>query len=392
MSNSNTIAIIGAGHAGFSILTILLQIPGIQVKYVCDVNPDAPGIKLAVQNNIKVINDLKADEVLKDPVIEMIMELTGDDDIFNYLQENKLPSCNIMCASMARIIFFLLESQQKVTKELREYKLKLAERVIERTDELEKVNIQLKEQVNIEQSLNDKLQEINNEKTKYLLNATHQLKAPFAAIQSYVDILLEGYADVLSEKSQNVVRKIQARCILLSSSIKHMLELANLNSMVEENIVFKNENLSLIVENVIKSEAGILEKRNIFINFTHKEIFTPISCNADQIETLIQILIDNAVNYSHDNSKIDVTIDLDSRNRIVLSITDYGIGIEAKNLKLIFNEYFRGYNAAKQYDNGTGLGLAIAQKIARIHHGDIFVDSRLEMGSTFMIPFKKAEE
>ncbi|MBI9097082.1 MAG: hypothetical protein JEY91_01330 [Spirochaetaceae bacterium] len=387
MSRTNTIAIIGAGKAGKSLLTILLQIPGIHVKYMCDSDPQAPGLLLAKRNDVIIQQDPKSEEILNDPEIDMIFEVTGSEDVFDYLQNNKRPSCNIMNASMAKVIFFLLNSQQEVAKELREYKLKLAERVIERTDELEIVNKELKNQIEIQRSLNDKLQEINNEKTKYLLNATHQLKAPFAAIQSYVDILIEGYTDNLSDKVLSIMKKIKSRCVLLSTLIRRMLELANLNSAVEENIIMKNQNLNDIVRKVINSESGIVEKRNIAIEFTAKEDDNSIICNGEQIETLIQILVDNAINYSYDDSEIEITIDRDSSDRIIFSVKDYGIGIEEKDLRSIFKEYFRSYKAVEKYDNGTGLGLAIARRIARLHQSDVLVDSIPGKGSTFMVPF-----
>ena len=392
MSELSTIAIVGAGQAGKSLLSILLQIPGIEVKYICDINPDAPGILLAKHNCVQILIDPYAKEILEDPDLDMIVEVTGNSKVLEHLQKNKLDSCNIMSSSLAQIIFFLLNSQQDVTRDLREYKLKLAERVIERTDELEKVNMQLKEQVDIQQALNAKLQMINNEKTKYLLNATHQLKAPFAAIQSYIDILIEGYVDTLSDKVLKIMYKIKSRCMLLSRSIKSMLELANLNSLVDENIKMSSESLNNIIKKVIYSEGAVLEKRNITIIITGEIKKCNIYCNVDQIKSMINILIDNAINYSYDDSKIEISLELDLKNRIILSIIDHGIGIEEKNLNMIFNEYFRSYNAAEKFENGSGLGLAIARRIARLHNTDILVDSKVEKGTTFMIPFELAME
>lgn len=319
-----------------------------------DINRDAPGLVLARRNDIEIHFDPAAAKILEDPDIDMIFEVTGSEELFSYLQDKKQPNCNIMCASMAKIIFFLLNSQQEVSRELREYKLKLTERVIARTDELEEVNLQLKEQINLQQTLNNKLQEINNEKTKYLLNATHQLKAPFAAIQSYIEILIEGYTDVFSEKVIQVLQRIRSRCILLSTLIRQMLELANLNSVVEENIKKENYSLIKIITKVINSETAILEKRNIIIKVSDKTEKDLIFCNVEQIEILIQILVDNAINYSFDNSEIEIIVDNDSNHRLVLIVRDNGLGIEEENLTGIFKEYFRTYNAAKHYNNGSG--------------------------------------
>ncbi len=390
MPEKNAIAIIGAGKAGKALLSVLLQIPLIKIKYISDIKKDAPGLILAKRNDIEVIYGKYAEKILKDKDIDMIFEVTGSDEVFNYLQKNKLPECNIMNYSMSKIIFFLLNSQQDVAKELRQYKLKLAERVIERTDELEKANYQLKEQIDLQQKLNEKLQQINNEKTKYLLNATHQLKAPFAAIQSYVDILIEGYADHISDKVLVVLEKIKIRCTLLTSLIRKMLELANLNSAVEENISVQKENLIDLIEKIIDDQASILENHKITVEFPHSGQKENINCNRELIETMIGILLENAINYSFDNSTIEITVEVDIKNRTIFSINDHGIGIEEKNFSRIFNEYFRSYSAAEKYKNGTGLGLPIAKRIAEFHHTEILVDSIPGKGATFIVPFRKS--
>ncbi len=391
-TDTNTIGIVGAGAGGDAILANLLEIPGIVVKYMCDINPDAPGFILAKKNNIRCITDTSLKDLLEDTEVDLIFEITGKDKVFEYLQKNKLPGCNVMGSAAARVMFHMIDTQQKITTELKAYKTMLAERVMERTDELEFVNKELQQQVYSYQILNEKLQEINDEKTKYLVNATHQLKAPFAAIQSYVDILLAGYADDLSDKVIGIVGKIKTRCVLLSQSIKEMLELANLNSCVEENIKMENVCLNSLIAEVIDLVESISESRHIEFAFRKCTGNCMVKCNPDQIKTLVQILIENALNYSDDNSEIEVTLIEGPSTRVTLTVTDHGIGIAPKNLKLIFKEYFRSNEAVKKSTNGTGLGLSIAKRIAQIHRTDILVDSTLGEGSSFKVSFSLLQD
>jgi len=386
-TGTNTIGIVGAGSGGAAILSILLEIPGIIVKYMCDLNPEAPGFQLAKKNNIQCVTDTGLTILLEDPEVDLIFEITGKDKVFNYLQDNKLPGCNVMGSAAARVMFHMIDTQQKITTELKAYKLELAEKVVERTDELETVNKELQQQVYSFQLLNDKLQDINDEKTKYLVNATHQLKAPFAAIQSYVDILLAGYADNLSDKVVSIVEKIKTRCELLSRSIREMLELANLNSCVEENIKMVDVCLNGLIADVIDIVEGITASRNIKFTFTKCTGNCQIKCNPDQIKTLVQVLIENAIHYSDDDSEIEVTLKEGPSTRVTLTVTDHGIGIASKNLKLIFKEYFRSNEAVKKSRSGTGLGLSIAKRIAQIHRTDILVDSTPGEGSSFKVSF-----
>jgi len=386
-ADSNTIGIVGAGSGGEAILANLLEIPGIKVKYICDIDPDAQGFSLAKKNNIQCVTDTGLKALLEDPEVDLIFEITGKDKVFEYLQKNKLPGCNVMGSAAARVMFHMIDTQQKITTELKAYKIKLAERVIERTDELEIVNNELQQQLYSFQELNEKLQDINDEKTKYLVNATHQLKAPFAAIQSYVDILLAGYADDLSDKVIGIVGKIKTRCVLLSQSIKEMLELANLNSCVEENIKMVDTCLNELISEVIDLVDGITVSRNIKFTFTRCTGNCMIRCNPDQIKTLIQVLIENALNYSDDNSEVEISLQEGLSSRVTMTVTDHGIGIASKNLKLIFKEYFRSNEAVKKSRNGTGLGLSIAKKIAQIHRTDILVDSTPGEGTSFKVAF-----
>lgn len=392
ISDTNTIGIVGAGSGGEAILANLLEIPGIVVKYMCDINPEAPGFHLAKKNNIQCVTEKSLTILLEDPEVELIFEVTGKDKVFNYLQKNKLPGCNVMGSAAARVMFHMIDTQQKITTELKAYKRELAEKVVERTDELETVNKKLQQQVFSFQLLNEKLQEINDEKTKYLVNATHQLKAPFAAIQSYVDILLAGYGDNLSDKVIGIVEKIKTRCELLSRSIREMLELANLNSCVEENIIMDYSCLNVIVKDAIEMVSSIAEHKNIDISFTRCTENCMTKCNLEQIKTLVQILIENALNYSDENSGIEISLVEGPSTRTTLTVTDHGIGIAPKNLKLIFKEYFRSNEAVKKSTSGTGLGLSIAKRIAQIHRTDILVDSTPGEGSSFKVSFSLSKD
>ena len=381
------IAIVGAGKGGTAILKILLQIPGVTVKYVCDRNKDSEGMILAAENGITLVYELENSPIVTDSSIDLIFEVTGSKNVFEYLQEKVSQICTVIGAAGAKVLFYLLESQQNITKELRHCKLILSEKVLERTEELEETNRELQRKVNELAELNQKLHRVNEEKTKYLVNATHQLKAPFAAVQSYSELLLNGYADDLSEKSEEIVKKIRDRCILLTNSIKEMLELANLNSFVEENLKMADENLNDIASGQVERFKPVANSRDIQLLFTPCEGKPVLTVNKKQIEALFHILIENAINYSPDNSSILIEVGCLENKRVFFSVKDHGIGIEEKNLKNIFGEYFRTNRAVRQSYNGSGLGLAIAKRIAELHRAEISVDSTPGKGSLFTVEF-----
>ena len=126
----------------------------------------------------------------------------------------------------------------------------------------------------------------------------------------------------------------------------------------------------------------------------YRLIYTPqsedfyIKGNEKQIDVLFTILIENAINYSPPNTRIEVIIKKMDSPQIYIGIKDQGIGIAEKNLSKIFNEFFRSNNAVDFHNNGTGLGFSIAKEIAAIHNTNIQVESTLNQGSCFSMIFQ----
>ena len=387
--STTRIAIVGAGKGGNALLKDLVKIPSISIKYVCDINNDTEGMTFAREHGIKTYlwNDIMS--VLKDQELDMILEVTGQPRVFRYLGRNKLASVNIMSSAASKIIFHFIDAQQQVTNELEEYKKTLEIKISERTEEIAWANRELQQRVYEIEKLNEKLQQINDAKTKYLLQATHQLKAPFAAIQSYVDVLLQGFAGQITGQATEILRKIKTRCQMLLETIKNMLELANLNSYVEENVKMQTASLGKIAQLVIDNFLVVAEKKNISLKYSNSAKTDTICCNQEQLMIMISNIMDNAIIYSPENTSIDISIAETKEGEIAISITDRGIGIPEQNISKVFQEYFRSNNAAKKHENGTGLGLSICRRIADIHRAKIEVESILEKGTTIRVIFKK---
>jgi signal transduction histidine kinase len=370
----DAIAIVGAGKGGTAILETLLKMPEIVIRHVCDREPDAPGMKLARQRGIPCHTDLA--DVCRDPEVDLIFEATGLKTVYERILAAKQPHARVIGSEDAKIIFHLLDLQQAVADELER-------RVQERTRELAGANTELKQKVIDIERLNERLQRINNEKTRYLMHATHQLKAPFAAIQSYTDLILDGYGGAIEHQTRNIVRKIKQRCVLLSDSIKEMLELANLKSAVRENIKMEKTPLNGIVASVVKHLADLAASRRIRLAV----VPFPETCvvgNHNQLLILLSTLIENAIHYSPDDSVVRIAVAAQPGSRKVrVSVQDRGIGIKQEHLGRIFEEYFRANEAVAAHGQGTGLGLSIAWEIAAIHSTTIEVESVPGLGSTF---------
>lgn len=379
------IAIVGAGVGGTAILEFLLKLQSIEICYVCDIDPNAPGILLAKKNKIKYGTGGKSNKVLHDLKTDLIFEVTGNASVFEKLTQDKIINEKLISAAGTKIIFDLLDAQDGIQRKIEECKKGLEDKIIERTEELEKSNLLLQEEMRHQEELNQKLQQINNEKTKYLLQATHQLKAPFAAIQSYVDIILDGYTGGINQQTTVIMQKIKTRCDLLSSSIKEMLELANLKSYVSQdqsNHVYCQ--LETIIQEVIGAYQILAQEKNIQLTTSFQDHCPDIFCHIEQIKILLSVLIDNAIKYTPSGKQINIETAL-INNKVVLKVKDQGIGVKPEDFNKVFQEYFRSNRATEFNPNGTGLGLAIAKEIVNLHNYNIEIESAVDQGTTFSV-------
>jgi len=230
---------------------------------------------------------------------------------------------------------------------------------------------------------------IDKEKTQSTLVATHELKAPFAAIKSYVFTLRDGYCGPLPDKAQNVVARIGDRCDQITDRIKDIIHLSNLRTLVVTEMNLVPVNLIEVVSEEALDGALIAEPRKIrIINLAEKMPPVYIMGSHDHLKSLFSNLIQNAINYSPDNiGRVVISVEA-FPDEAVVSVQDNGIGIPENALEKIFNDHFRSKNAVAHHSGGTGLGLSIVKEIVVLHGASIQVESIVGRGSSFAVRFR----
>lgn len=246
-----------------------------------------------------------------------------------------------------------------------------------------------------ERELQEKIQELidlAHEKTRYLLVTTHELKAPFAAIQSYVNVALAGYAGELPEKIKDILLKIHARCEMLVQMLTDMIRLANTTSLKERRyeLVTSRVDLSEVVASVLPRFRDVAAKKKVSFD-TGDLPFTQhfIEADSEQIEILLGNIIGNAVSYSYPETKINIAVE-EEEHLVRIRVSDEGIGIKKEHMEKVFLEHFRAERAVDMNPNSTGLGLTIARQIMDIHHGRIWIESELGQETTVFMEFPKS--
>ncbi len=235
------------------------------------------------------------------------------------------------------------------------------------------------------------LVKLSREKTQATLRATHELKAPFAAIKSYVYTLRDGYCGPLPEKAGKVVSRIGDRCDQLTEKITDIIHLGNLKTLVVTEMNLVPVELSKLLFQEIEEGALLGELRGTVVeNQIEGERSVHILGSAPHLHTMFKNLIQNAVRYSRDQGRVVVSMKRKAK-RVSVRVRDQGIGIPQENLERIFDEHFRSNNAVAHHPNGTGLGLPLVKEIVRLHDAVIHVKSELGAGTHFTVSFETIE-
>jgi two-component system phosphate regulon sensor histidine kinase PhoR len=229
---------------------------------------------------------------------------------------------------------------------------------------------------------NDQLIKADQEKTKQVLLTTHDLKAPFAGIESNIQVLKSLHWDETPESVRAIIEKIDHRAQALRERIRDVLILGDLKSHDASQAPVVPVDIQEVVAAVMEELAEKAESRRISFDVRVPSIM--IVGDREKLSILILNLIANAIYYSHEGGPVTIRAE-QSGAELILSISDQGIGIKEEALPHIFEEYYRTKNAVQHNIYSTGLGLSIVREVARSCGLKIRVESEVGRGTTFEV-------
>ncbi len=291
--------------------------------------------------------------------------------------------------------------RKETEKEIDMLNSQLEKKIKERTSELNKNIIQLKDlnlnfedeikkRVSVEKKLKVALKkeiELNDLKTKFLSLVSHEFKTPLSGILTST-ILLEKYK--LSEqqdKRDKHLKTITNKVHYLNNILNDFLSIERLDSG-KINYKFTTFNLSKVINEVIYN-SNMLLKSGQRIKIPYNIDGHVLRQDEKILELALSNLIHNAIKYSSENTDINFEIKRKGKN-IIFKVTDQGIGIPEKDQKHLFKRYFRAENVLTY--PGTGIGLNIAKVHLRNIGGKIKFTSEENKGSTFIIKLPITKE
>ncbi len=225
----------------------------------------------------------------------------------------------------------------------------------------------------------DKLNEAEKIKQKYMMGIVHEIKTPIVAAQSIIDVITRGYYGEIDKKIVERLNRIKLRtdeALTLINNILRISKLKLFNEISKEKIeVIK------ILNDVIKEHKENINRKNIILKFNNYiNGNTLVEADKTLLKLVFSNVLGNAIKYSVANSEIEILIKYNLMN-IIIEFNDMGIGIPEKDLKNIFNQFYRASNISTGKYEGNGLGLTLVKEIIERFNGKIEIKSPSILGN-----------
>jgi two-component system phosphate regulon sensor histidine kinase PhoR len=223
------------------------------------------------------------------------------------------------------------------------------------------------------------LKKLDRIKSDFVSTVSHDLRSPLTAILGYVELIER--AGAVSETQRDYIRRVQSSVHNITGLVDDLLDLGR----IEAGFDARKESIQIdqIVHYVADSFQVQAEAKQQHLVLEVPEHIPLILANPIQVRTMLENLLDNAIKYSSNEGKITLRV-LPTQKQIILQVIDTGAGIPAVDLPYVFDKFYRASNTDMEV-SGTGLGLAIVKSIVENHNGRIWVDSTVDVGSTFTV-------
>lgn len=226
------------------------------------------------------------------------------------------------------------------------------------------------------------LREGERARDRFLYHVTHELRTPLTNIAAYTETLTRpDFDDELTRKEcYNVIISETRR---LSHLVEDILSISQLE-VGTARLNAGTVDFARLMRDVVQDNLGQADAKQIELTLHLPPKVPPFRGDKQRLAVLLHNLVGNAVKYTPEGGKVQVTLESAAQS-LRVAVKDTGIGIAPEEQKRIFEKFYRAADERVQMITGTGLGLALAREVARLHGGDITLESAHGQGSTFTI-------
>ncbi len=211
---------------------------------------------------------------------------------------------------------------------------------------------------------------------------SHELKAPLAAIEGYLNILRKRFGKISEQDYEMMLNRSLLRLDGMRKMIFDLLDMTRIESG-EKKRNFEKINLCDVIRSSVELVAFDAIPRKIKINVNIPDVIEFVA-DKGEMDIIFNNLITNSVKYNKDNGTVDINI-ANIDGGVQIKVSDTGIGIEPEDAKRLFNDFVRIKNEQTINILGSGLGLSTVKKLVSLYNGAVKLDSTPGVGSTFTV-------
>ena len=249
---------------------------------------------------------------------------------------------------------------------------------MQRLDEINRAQAEAKLEQEHKQVLN--FQELDQLKTKFFSNITHEFRTPLTLIQGPVNELLEKSKDSESQKLLAMVKNNATRLLTL---INQLLDLTRLDAK-EVKLTYNAARPDILLRSIISQFTSLASSRGIQLEWKIPGVGQTVLMDKEKVETILINLISNALKFTSSGGKVIVTSTF-TNNILEVEVNDNGRGIPAEKLPHIFDRFYQVEATDSSHAEGTGIGLALVKEYVELMKGLIQVESKPGIGTSIKI-------
>ena len=240
--------------------------------------------------------------------------------------------------------------------------------------------------------------EAESEQTEFISTASHEMRTPVASIEGYLGLALNPKTATIDERAKKYLEEAHKSSQHLGKLFRDLLDVTKLDDKRIKAYLLPIE-VTSTVRSIAEGQIPKMSEKNIHFTFgssssanmnggrvINQEVFAAV--DVDFLREIINNLIENAIKYTNNGGGIWVNVRGDG-DRVLINVTDTGIGISPEDSKHVFQKFYRADNSETRTIGGTGLGLYIVKERVEAMSGSTWVESTFGEGSTFYVAFPR---
>jgi len=225
------------------------------------------------------------------------------------------------------------------------------------------------------------LEKVNEERTNFISNISHELRTPMTHIRGYMDLLKDPDFGELNQSQEQAINTISKAAKNLETLIETLITFSDIQK-TDSDIRFVKSDINKLAQTIAADFAPRAKEKGVTFSYNVPDTVSLVSIDEQKISWTIEQLLENALKFTPMGGGIYLYL-VKKQPKVTISVTDTGIGIPKERQQEIFVPFHQLDGSASRKFGGVGLGLSLAQQILELHSATLELYSEVDKGSSF---------